>query len=86
MKADDICKDMAKDAWNYELNSLLLKGKNKNVIGVMKDELCGKIIKEFVGLGTKTYSYLIMVLKIKNQKAQKVYHKKTLNLKNIKTA
>ena len=59
MKADDICKDMAKDAWNYELNSLLLKGKNKNVIGVMKDELCGKIIKEFVGLGTKTYSYLI---------------------------
>ena len=59
IKADDICKDMAKDAWNYELNSLLLKGKNKNVIGVMKDELCGKIIKEFVGLGTKTYSYLI---------------------------
>ena len=59
IKADDICKDMAKDAWNYELNSLLLKGKNKNVIGVMKDELRGKIIKEFVGLGTKTYSYLI---------------------------
>ena len=59
MKADDICKDTAKDAWNYELNSLFLKEKTKDVIGVMKDELYGKIIKEFVGLGTKTYSYLI---------------------------
>ena len=59
MKADDICKDTAKDAWNYELNSLFLKEKTKDVIGVMKDELYGKIIKEFVALGTKTYSYLI---------------------------
>ena len=55
----DICKDTAKDAWNYELNSLFLKEKTKDVIGVMKDELYGKIIKEFVALGTKTYSYLI---------------------------
>ena len=31
---------------------------NKTVIGLMKDELGGKIIKEFVALRPKTYSYL----------------------------
>ena len=35
-----------------------LKGKSKKVIGLMKDELGGQIIKEFVGLRAKTYSYL----------------------------
>ena len=33
-------------------------GKNKNVIGLMKDELGGMIITEFVALRPKTYSYL----------------------------
>ena len=35
------------------------KEKSKNVIGLMRDELGGKIMKEFVGLKTKTQSYLI---------------------------
>ena len=34
------------------------KGKNRKVIGLMKDELGGEIMKEFVRLRAKTYSYL----------------------------
>ena len=35
------------------------KGKNKQVIGLIKDELGGKIMTKFVRLRAKTYSYLI---------------------------
>ena len=65
IRTDDIYKDIAKDAEtifytsNYELDRPLLKGKNKKVIGLMKDELGGKIMTEFVELRAKTYSYLI---------------------------
>ena len=34
------------------------KGKNKNVIAVIKHELGGQIMKGFVGLRAKIYSYL----------------------------
>ena len=37
----------------------MLKEKNKKVIGLMKDKSGGKITITFVGLRTKTYSYLI---------------------------
>ena len=34
------------------------KGKNKKVIGLIKGELGGQIVKEFVWLRAKIYSYL----------------------------
>ena len=46
------------DTSTYEVNRPLPTGKNKKVIGLMKDELGGKIIMEFVTLRPKTYSYL----------------------------
>ena len=46
------------DTSNFELDKQLAKWKNKKVIGLMNDKLGGKIIKEFVVLRLKTYSYL----------------------------
>ena len=46
------------DTSNYECDRPLPIGKNKKVIGLMKDVLGGKIIMEFVALKPKTYSYL----------------------------
>ena len=46
------------DTSNYDVDRPLPKGKNKKVIGLMKDELGGGIITEFVSLRPKTYSYM----------------------------
>ena len=56
----DIAIDVEKrfDTSNYGVDRPLPTGKNKKVIGLMKDELGGKIITEFVALRPKTYSYL----------------------------
>ena len=57
---EDIADDVGKrfDSPNYENNRRLPIGKNKEVIGLMIDELGEKIITEFVALKAKTYSYL----------------------------
>ena len=57
---EDITNDVENrfDTSNYEVNRSLPMGKNKKVIGLMKDELGRKIITEFVILMPKTYSYL----------------------------
>ena len=73
IKTNDFCKDIANDVENrfdtsnYEVNTSetsalarrpLPTGKNKKVIDLMKDELGGKIITEFVTLRPKKYSFL----------------------------
>ena len=64
IKANDFYEDIANDVENmfdtsnYEVNRPLPMGKNKKAIGLMKDELGGKIITEFVTLRPKTYSFL----------------------------
>ena len=56
IKADGISKEIVEDietkfdTLDYELDRALPKGKNKKVIELMKDELCGKIMTKFVGL------------------------------------
>ena len=65
IKTEDVYKDIADDAEkrfdtsNYEANRPLSTGKNKKVIGLMKDELAGKVMIEFAALRPKTYSYLM---------------------------
>ena len=65
IKTEDFYKDIAEDVETrfdtsgYEPNRPLPIGKNKKVIGLMKDELGGKIMKEFLGLRPKMYSYKI---------------------------
>ena len=64
IKTNDFYKDIAHgvynrfDTSNYGVNRPLPIGKNKKVIGLMKDELGGEIITEFIALRPKTYSYL----------------------------
>ena len=64
IKTEDFYKDIANnvekrfDTSNYEVNRPLPTGKNKKVIGLMKNELGGKIITEFIILRPKTYLYL----------------------------
>ena len=64
VKTDDIYKDIAKDVEtrfdtsSFEIDRSLPKGKNKKVIGLMKNELGGQITKEFIGLKAKTYGCL----------------------------
>ena len=57
---EDIASDVENrfDTSNYEAKRPLPTGKNKKVIGLLKDELGGKIITEFVTLRPKTYSFL----------------------------
>ena len=77
-KIQDFYEDIANDVkeWfdtsNHGNNRPLPIGKNKNVIGLFKDELGGKIVIELVGLRAKTYAYLMDdVLSIKKTKEQK---------------
>ena len=89
IKTEDFYKDIAEDVETrfdtsgYEPNRPI--GKNKNVIGLMKDELGGKIMKEFIGLRPKMYSYRVDESEPKKCKGiKKCVVKKTITFKDYK--
>ena len=61
VKAEDLYEDIANDVEkrfntsNYNINRALPTGKNKKVIELMKHEIGGKVMTEFVALKPKTY-------------------------------
>ena len=65
IKTDNIYKDIAGDVetrfdtLNYKLDRQLSKGKNKKVIGLIKNGLGRIIMIKFVGLREKAYNCLI---------------------------
>ena len=84
VETEDIYKDIVEevekrfDTSSFELHRILPKGKNRKVIGLIKDKLGEQILKEFVGLRAKTYSYLKgnNDEDKKSKKHKKVCHKK----------
>ena len=92
IKTKDFYKNIAQDVEerfdtsNYDVDRPLPKGKNKKVIGLMKDKLGGGIITEFVALRPKTYSYMTHeFIEMKNAKGtKKCVIKKMLKFENYK--
>ena len=90
IETDDFYKDIANDVetrFNTSgyCNRPLPVGKNKKVIGLMKDELGGEIMKEFIALCPKMYSYRVGSSEPKKCKGiKKCVVKKTITFEDYK--
>ena len=91
IKTKDFYKDIAEDVETrfdtsgYGPDRPLPTGKNKKVIGSMKDELGGKIMKEFISLRPKMYSYRVEGSEPKKCKGiKKCVVKKTISFEDYK--
>ena len=91
METKDFYKDIAEDVparfdtSGYQPNRPLPIGLNKNVIGLMKDELGGEIMEEFVTLRPKIYSYRTSEKESKNCKGiKKCVVTKTITFEDYK--
>ena len=92
IKSEDFYKDIADDiearfnSSGYIPDRPLPVGLNKKVIGLMKDELGGEIMKEFVSLQPKMYSYKVGNSEPKTCKGIKhCIIKKTISFDDYKT-
>ena len=90
-KTEDFYKDIVEDVETRFDTSGYVPGrplpieKNKKVIGLMKDELGGKIMKEFISLRPKMYSYRVEESEPKQCKGiKKCVVKKTITFKDYK--
>ena len=91
IKTSDFYKDIAADVekrfdtrrYSRDDARPLPIGKNKKKIGLMKDELCGKVMTEFVALRAKLYAYKQLDIKKSEDKRckgiKKCVVKKTLD-------
>ena len=91
IETDDFYKDIADDVEDrfdtsgYNDNRPLPVGKNKKIIGLMKDELGGGIMKEFVTLRPKMYAYKVGSSESKKCKGiKKCVVKKTISFEDYK--
>ena len=91
IKTEDFYKDIAEDVETrfdtsaYSNNRPLPIGKNKKVIGLMKDELGDEIMKEFISLRPKMYSYKVGKSEPKKCKGiKKCVVKKTITFDDYK--
>ena len=94
IKTEDFYKGIANDVdkwfdthkYDKDDNRPLTIGKNKKVIGKLKDELDGKIIIEFVPFRAKTYAYLTDddTEYEKAKRTKKCVRKRELAFKNYK--
>ena len=91
IRNEDFHKDIAEDVESrfdtsgYVPDRPLPIGNNKKVIGLMKDELGGKIMKEFVSVRPKMYSYRVEESEPKKCKGiKKCVVKKTISFENYK--
>ena len=74
------------DTSNYDVDRPSPKGKNKKVIGLMKVELGGNTMVEFVAFRPKTYSYSMDDGNNNKKASKKVCNRKYLNLLPIRIA
>ncbi len=89
IKTDDFYRDISNDVerlfdtsdYPKDHPSGIRTGVNKKVIGMFKDEVCGKQIEEFVGLRAKLYSYKMFDDGIEEKKCKGI--KKSVVKKNI---
>ena len=91
IQTDDFYKDIANDVESrfdtsgYVPDRPLPMGKKKKVIGLMKDELGGGIMSEFVTLRPKMYAYKVGSSESKKCKGiKKFVVKKTISFEDYK--
>ena len=68
--ANNVKKRFDTSGYSKDDNRPLPIGENKQVIGLMKDELGGKVMTEFVALRAKMYAYRKIVKEVEEKRCK----------------